>query len=249
MSLNVRIKGKTDTIQVQDALHVPGISANLLSVSKIVQKGYQVIFNEKGCQIIDSQNSLIATASLINDVYRLNQPKSRNHINLSVQDTTDIDLWHRRLGHINRISMKIARDKTATGIKFIDTNPEPCIICLKGKQHRLPFIKSNTRAMKSLQLIHSDLCGPMENTSIGGSRYFLTFIDDHTRKVFVYFLSSKEQTLEKFQEFKAFAEKQSGHKIQKLRTDNGKEYVNGKFKSFLQEEGIQHRLTVAYAPE
>jgi len=72
----------------------------------------------------------------------------------------------------------------------------------------------------------------MQHKSFGGSRYFLTFIDDYTRKVFVFFLKSKDEVLDYFKIFKNFVEKQTDLKIKKLRTDNDREYVNNEFKNF-----------------
>lgn len=62
--------------------------------------------------------------------------------------------------------------------------------------------------------------------SIGGARYILIFIDDYSRKIFVYFMKNKNETLNAFLKFKAFVENQIDYKIKKLRTDNGKEYIN-----------------------
>lgn len=64
-------------------------------------------------------------------------------------------------------------------------------ICPMGKQHRKPFKSSSSCTTGVLQLIHSDLCGPMENKSLGGCKYMMTFTDDFSRKTFVRFLLNK----------------------------------------------------------
>ncbi|XP_066596493.1 uncharacterized protein [Prorops nasuta] len=91
--------------------------------------------------------------------------------------------------------------------------------CIKNKEN-----ETNANIPKILELIHSDLCGPMENITFGGSRYTLTFIDDYTKKVFVYLLKEKGQVIMKFAEFKAMVENDTGRKIKNLRTDNKREY-------------------------
>src|SRR4051794_30491239 len=97
-----------------------------------------------------------------------------------------------------------------------------CEACIKGKQHRKSFPNlSMTRASEVLEIIHSDVCGPMSQTSIGGARYFVTFIDDKTRKTFAYPMKTKDETFEKFKDFKALVEKQTEKKIKTLRSDNG----------------------------
>ena len=78
------------------------------------------------------------------------------------------------------------------------------------------------RAKTPLHLVHSDLIGPLEHPSILGFTYVLTFIDDYSRRIWVYFLKQKNEVFDKFKEFKSFVEKQSGKYIKILRTDNGK---------------------------
>lgn len=75
------------------------------------------------------------------------------------------------------------------------------------------------------------------------SLYLLTFIDDHSRKVFVYFLKKKSETFEKFVEFKNYVEKQTGNKVKAIRTDNGGEYIKDEFEKYLISEGIKHEKT------
>lgn len=82
-----------------------------------------------------------------------------------------------------------------------------------GKQSRLPFKASKTRSNNILDVIHADLCGGMEVMSIGGARYFLTFIDDFSRKTFIYFLKSKKEVRDKFIEFNVWAKNQFGRSI------------------------------------
>lgn len=86
----------------------------------------------------------------------------------------------------------------ATGINFKEEALPQCVHCLKGKQTRQPFKKKNAqRASEVLELVHIDVCGPMKETSWGGARYFMTVIDDKTRKIFVYFLKSKDEVKSK----------------------------------------------------
>ena len=112
-----------------------------------------------------------------------------------------------------------------------------------------PFKNEGSRATSLLELIHSDLCGPMENQSLGGARYFLTFIDDFSRKVFVYFLKCKSEVLEKFLEFKNKVENELDRKIKVLRSDNGREYINSQFDKCLKKFGIKHQTTIPYTPQ
>lgn len=113
------------------------------------------------------------------------------------------DLWHRRMGHAGVNNMKKLKD-VVSGVNFAVMN---------GKQTRGPFNSIGTRATEILELIHSDLCGPIQTVSNGGAKYLLTFIDDYTRKDFVYFLKNKSEVKDKFVEFKLLFENQSGKQI------------------------------------
>lgn len=128
----------------------------------------------------------------------------------------------------------------------IDSNP--CNAFVEGKSSRLPF-KNQGRRSNKIQLVHSDICGPMSTQSIGDAKYMLTFIDDYSRKKFVYFLKSKHEVANTFNKFKSLVENQTGNKLKTIRTDNGTEYVNHTFKQMLERFGIVHQTTEPYTPE
>lgn len=244
-NVNLKVPGtnnQTDFIQVKDVLYVPNLATNLLSVSQMTQNGCQLQFTKNGCNIFKN-NKLILTAKCLNNMYVVND------ITYALHASTY--LWHQRLGHLNFTDMaKIENSTTGAQLPHaLKTNSMICITCLKGKQTRQPFKHEGSRATDPLGLIHSDICGPMENKSLGGARYFITFIDDFTRKVHVYFLKSKAEALDKFKEFKNYVENQLDKKIKILRTDNGKEYVNEAFGNFIKQSGILHQKTNPYTPE
>jgi hypothetical protein len=89
----------------------------------------------------------------------------------------------------------------------------------------------------------------MKNPTHMGNLYFITFIDDYSRKAYVYFLRHKNEAFEKFQEFRNYVENQTGLRIKTLRSDRGGEYINGPFKDYLKKYGIRHQLTAPYTPQ
>ncbi len=125
-----------------------------------------------------------------------------------------------------------------------------CDACLQGKLHRCSFPSSGAkRASEPLGLVHSDVCGKINTKSCGGAEYFLTFTDDKTRYVWVYLLKQKSELFGRFLEWKAIAEKLSGHRLRTLRTDNGGEFTSTEFENYLKSEGVKHELTVPKTPE
>ena len=216
--------------------------------------GYCVEFKEKKCNIFDTNRNLLVTGTLLrNCIYKLNldqYTENAFHATSSVgyniaqnSSRADINIWHRRLGHVNFSYMKQLQNQAATGIHFHGA-PQSCQECVQGKLVKQPFIPSEKRAAEKLELVHSDLC-QVDHPSLGKAKYFLTFIDDHSRKVFLYFLQQKSQTFECFKDFKALTENKIEKRIKTLRSDNGGEYLSGEFKAFLKEHGIQHQTTIA----
>ena len=122
--------------------------------------------------------------------------------------------------------------------------------CVLGKHHWDSFDKhASWHASVPLQLVHSDLCGPPSSPYFYGWNYFLNFIDDFSRRTWVYLLKLRSEFFDKFLAYKALVEKQCGHQIQQLRTNNGGEYVNNNFTSYCTTQGIQMQHTIPYTPQ
>ena len=100
-----------------------------------------------------------------------------------------------------------------------------------------------------MEIVHTDVCGPMSVPSIGKARYFVTFIDDKSRKTFVYFLRQKSDVFEKFKLFKNAVETKTGKHIKTLRSNNGGEFTSKEFKTYLAKRGIAHQKIAPYTPE
>ena len=136
------------------------------------------------------------------------------------------------------------------GLPFINHPEQLCESCVLGKQSRRSFPKeASYRSRKPLQLIHADVCGPITPTSFGKNRYFLTFIDDFSRKTWVYFLKEKSEVFMVFKKFKAYIEKQSGLPSKALRSDRGGEFTSKAFEVFCEKHGVRRHLTAPYSPQ
>ena len=113
-----------------------------------------------------------------------------------------------------------------TGLLMVSYKDGVCSGCVLGKHHRDNFDKrASCHDSVPLELVHSDLCGPLPSASFSGFKYFLTFIDDYSKHIWVYFLKLKSEVFKMLLAYKALVEKQFGHQIIKLRSDNGGEYV------------------------
>lgn len=119
-----------------------------------------------------------------------------------------------------------------------------------GKSHKQSFPKANHTTKGILDYVHSDLWGsPNVTPSLSGCKYFLTFIDDYSRRVWIYFLKTKDEPFQKFEEWKILVENQTQKKLKCLRTDNGLEFCNNLFDKACRDSGVKRHKTCQYTPQ
>jgi transposase InsO family protein len=126
---------------------------------------------------------------------------------------------------------------------------EICKGSMLGKNIKKSFPSSDNRSQGILDLVHSDVCGPMSSPSLSYCLYYAIFIDDCSRKCWIYFLKDKSDTFDKFKEYKAFIEKKTGKHIRILRTYNGGEFESLQFEDFCNSPGIKRQLTMPHNPK
>ncbi|CAH9081524.1 unnamed protein product [Cuscuta europaea] len=242
-------QGKTKLLH--NVQYVPELTHNLLSVGQLLSGGYSVIFEMNMCVIKDKKSgeTLIRILMGKNKVFPLDLTGSGSQA-LVVRGEENAKLWHLRYGHLNLHSLKLLSTKEFVhGLPSIGSL-EFCEGCVYGKQAHLPFPKDRARrAGECLQLVHADLCGPMQTESLGGSKYFLLFTDDYSRMSWVYFQKAKSESFENFRKCKALVEKQSGKVLKALRTDRRGEFISNEFTHFCDEHGIRRELTTPYTPQ
>jgi len=156
--------------------------------------------------------------------------------------------WHCHLGHISENRMKrLHDDGLLTSFDF--ESYETCESCLLGKINKAPFTGFPERASDLLELIHTNVCGPMSTIARGGFQYFITFTDNFSSYGYVYLMKHKSETFEKFKEFQNEVENQSGKKIKALRSDRGGKYLSHEFSNHLKSCRIVPQLTPPRMPQ
>ena len=108
-----------------------------------------------------------------------------------------------------------------------------------------PFLKSEIKTKGTLELIHSDV----PSISLSGYEYYVTFINEYSRKKWIYFLKNNSKVFDKFKEFKAFIENHLERRAETLRSDNGGEYTSKEFEAYCKKERIKRELTTPYNPQ
>ncbi|OAE20919.1 hypothetical protein AXG93_3256s1660 [Marchantia polymorpha subsp. ruderalis] len=215
-----------------------------------------VQFNINECIIRTSDGHHVAIAPRECNLYHFHVAKvhGMDAVKLVQSNGGDggLQLWHRRLGHLDEKGVRALRCMVA-GIDLIQvscTSPLVCEACIEVKQHRFSFPTERARRItKPLEIVHYDVCGPMPTTSMGGAKYFVTFIDDFLKKVWLYVLKIKDECFIRFKVFKALVEMQSKHMIKAFRSDNGGEFMSKAFMKFWVDHGIAKETSTPYQPQ
>lgn len=158
------------------------------------------------------------------------------------------DLWHMRLGHLSERGLnELHKKNLLKGVKGYKL--EFCKFCVMGKQKMVSFSTSSHTSKVVIDYVHIDMWGPSLIASHGSSTYFVSFIDDYSRKVWVYFMKHKSEVFNVFRQWKAEVENQTGRKLKCIKSDNGTEYKENTFLEYCKNEGVARHFTVKKTPQ
>ncbi len=242
-------------IKLQGVLHLPKLRTVLISGGAMTRKGATVELTPGGeCKIQRDGKTILEATRTSANLYEVHGvvPKGAREVHLTGGSSKQ-DLWHARLGHVGVGGMK---QLSAEGlVRGLDVNLETtehkvCEACEKGKATRRAIPKKTAkRETEILATVHSDVCGPMPNATWGGKRYVLTFVDDATRKAFVYLMKQKGEVFEIFKAWRASVERETGRQLKVLHSDNGGEYLTDQLAVDLKVEGTHHKRTNPGTPQ
>lgn len=246
---------KMKPITLYNVLFIPGLDSNLLSVRKANEMGKKVVFVNDSVLFLNF-GEVIARGTVVDGLYCMDFSHDSIVDPSALIGTKQVSMekLHERLGHLSFSGIeRLLKNDMVEGINHSlsrEDTQKVCESCLAGKQSSKRFEHQELpRSSRPLEIIHSDVCGPMEVKTYNGYRYFVTFTDDYTHFTLAYLMARKSEVIEKFQEFKALVEGHFGRSISKLRCDNGGEYIGNEFKDFCKENGIQMIFTVPYTPQ
>ncbi|KAL5798657.1 hypothetical protein ACOSQ2_003477 [Xanthoceras sorbifolium] len=253
------------TLTLQSVLYVPNLDCNLLSISKLTSAEKCVTkFFPTYCVFQDMiSGKTIGTAEIQSGLYVIKAEASKGIQGHSAESKTFslesmsksmsksnkesiVLLWHYRLGHPSFLYLeKLFPDL------FINKSSKDfhCDFCELSKHTRSVYHPNSYKASKPFALIHSDVWGPSRVPNITGAKWFVTFIDDHTRVTWVFLMKEKSEVTNIFKNFHSLIKNQFQTKIQVFRSDNGREFVNQGLREYLCSEGIVHQTTCVDTPQ
>ncbi|GJR76611.1 zinc finger, CCHC-type containing protein [Tanacetum coccineum] len=207
---------------ISHVYYIPSLKSNLLSLGQ---------FTEISCKVAN---------------LRIGTP-----VCLLANLKDDTWLWHARLGHLNFESLRsMAQRDLVHGIPAIKHTIQICDVCLIRKHSRAPFPKkAKARSTSPLDLVYGDLCGSITPPTPSGKKYIFLLVDDYSRYMWVYFLSTKDQAFDTFKEYKKTIENELRTTLKMLRTDRGGEFTSNEFTQYCKENGIARQLTAPYSPQ
>ena len=164
--------------------HVLDLHLNLISGFALDKQGYENHF-DKGKWKLTKGSLVVAKGESCCTLYKTQGKVCNNELHAT--KGTSLELWHKRLGHMREKRLQVLARKSLIPLA-VNESLSYCDHCLVRKQHRVSFSSRSKKKLKKSELVYSDVCGPMDVETLGGNIYFVTFIDDATKKVWIYFL-------------------------------------------------------------
>ncbi|XP_068657835.1 uncharacterized protein [Aristolochia californica] len=249
----VNVNINTWWIDSGSTIHISNSLQGLQNLRKSVGNSSFNLFYKSDC---------VGNGILSNGLYRINLQNDATYDSMHVHPGTkrgvinkdSSTLWYQRLGYISIERIKrLVNEGVLNTLDFTDF--ETCVDCIKGKQTNNSK-KGANRSSAILEIIHTDICS--QDMDSHGQKYFISFMDDYSRYMYLYMLSNKNEALDAFKIFKAEVETQCGKKIEIVRSVRGGENYGrytengqalGPFAKFLQEHGIVAQYTMPSSPD
>ncbi|CAN1337340.1 Retrovirus-related Pol polyprotein from transposon TNT 1-94 [Linum perenne] len=236
----------TKTLTLFPVLYVPKLDCNLLSINQVTRDlQSEVKFSSSGCVLQEVQTGkMLGSGKNVEGLYIF---QKHAHIVASLDSIEDkVTMWHFRLGHpsflyLERLFPDLFLNKSAKHYQ--------CEVCQLAKHTRSVYTGIGYQPTQPFAVIHSDIWGPIKVRNINGARWFITFIDDHTRLTWTFLMKDKSETTGIFQSFHSMIQTQFQENIRVLKTDNAHDYFNRTLGAFLLRHGIIHASSCVDTPQ
>ncbi|WVZ97529.1 hypothetical protein U9M48_043055 [Paspalum notatum var. saurae] len=226
-------------LSLREVAFLRNLGFNLVSVSQLLDEGFEVRFKKGACCILDAEETLVFRV----DLTSVSGPARC----LVASPYADIWKWHRRLGHLSfDLLVRLSSMGLIRGLpKLKAENDLACHPCRHGKM----VAASHTRYdLLSGELLHMDTVGPARVASVSGKWYVLVVVDDFSRFSWVFFMQFKDEAFGFVRDLVLRLRNESHKAIRAIRSDNGREFRNSRFKNFCRDLGLEHQFSSPYTP-
>lgn len=246
VDLELIVNNRTVKVTLHNVLWIPKLTGNIVSVKCLTDRGFYVAFTKQKCTLKDGKESMVI-AWQRHGLYQIPVVTKCKKVTGMDDDIRCVHEWHKVLAHRNLSDIRKMRN---FGLKIKDCKCDnDCEACVKGKMARKSFPKKATPTKEILDCVASDICGPMQVETFGKKRYFITFIDIHTKYTEVQLMREKSEAPRLIIEYIEKMKTQLGKKPKIFRSDRGTEYMSRNLQEYFKKEGIKFQCTVGYAPE
>ena len=233
------LKGTVREMTLNDALYIPSFGHNIMSINAAVKRGATAVFMDSGAYL-EAPNGTRFPLTQRGRLYYLTTGVEK------INTCKTLEQWHRTFGHCNVADLKKTKN-VVVGMEIKDPQTQlSCQTCHFGKMTHLPLRGGRERATKPLDLVHTDLAGPITPVSQQNRKYAICFVDDYSGMIFTYFLKEKNQATSALKQF--LADVAPVGNVKKIRSDQGGEFL-GEFKRTLVENKIQHEMSSPHTPQ
>ena len=235
--------GKTVEITLHNALFCPTYPQNIFSVQAATEKGARAIFDENDSKIVYKDGTIFELEKKGKLFYMKTFSCDCTD---NVCYTQDLQGWHETMGHCN-VDDIISLEKVSRGMKVAERGERmTCEVCLQGKMIKQTSKEERERSKKCMEMVHTDLAGPISPPSREGHRYAISFTDDCTGVTFVYFMRTKDESVQMAERF--LADSAPYGKVKCLRSDKGTEFTSHAFTDFLIKHKIKFETSAPHSP-
>ncbi|KAB5587605.1 Retrovirus-related Pol polyprotein [Ceratobasidium theobromae] len=249
---------QTTTITLRNCAHVPSFSGNLLSIKVIDRAGGSATFKNGKATIFGPDGKELGVGQRTEhgglykmDIQGLPSKEQAHTVRGDASGAKTWEDWHRIYGHLNQAALERLHSKNLVdGMRVITSSPRNyfCETCIKAKHHVAPFPSESTTEYQAVgEITVADVWGPARTTSLQGNRYFVSFTDAYSRFSTVAFMKSTSEVLQHYKAYEALVETQHGRKLKRVRTDNGKEFVNAALRTHAAQQGTILEETAPYS--
>ena len=231
------LEGVPHRVFLEDALYIPSYKQNIFSVQAAVNKGGAVNLTPNSSELSAPDGTKFSIKKY-GKLYYLNYTNPNS-------GAYSAEVWHKILGHCNMNDV-FKLENVVEGMKIITKGKLECGTCVQGKMSQYQNREPDRHATSPLQLVHSDLEGPITPESKDGHKYAMVFVDDYSGALGIYFLKNKSYAVKATEQF--LADTAPYGTVKRLRSDNRGEYISEEFKSLLLKNHIKHEFSAPYSP-
>ncbi|WVZ51534.1 hypothetical protein U9M48_002671 [Paspalum notatum var. saurae] len=226
-------------LSLREVVFVQNLGFNLVSVSQLLDEGFEVHFKKGACRVLDVRRPLVDLTSVSGPAHCLVASLS-----------ADIWKWHRRLGHLSfDLLVRLSLMGLIRGLPKHTEKDLVCHPCRHGKM----VAASHTPVSQVMtsypgELLHMDIVGPAWVASVSGKWYVLVVVDDFSRFSWVFFMEFKDEAFGFVWDLVLRLRNESHKAMRAIRSDNGGEFRNSRFENFCRDLGLEHQFSSPYTP-